>query len=81
MYFFAKYHRTSNKSIKSVYAQRDFIVSVTNINGEFEHLREELSLLGIYLNIVFRNEHVPEIERRNRTVIERICAIVQTLSF
>ena len=51
------------------------------MDGGFEHLREEISLLGIYLNIVSRSKHVLEIERNNRTVKERVCLVVQTLPF
>ena len=49
------------KTIKSIYAQRGFIVTLMDIDGEFKHLQEDISLLGIYLNIVSRNERVPEI--------------------
>ena len=58
------------KNIESVHAQRGFLVTVMNMDGEFEHIREEISLIGIYLNIVSRNEHVPEIKYINRTVKE-----------
>ena len=56
------------ENIKFVYSQRGFIVTIMNMNGGFEHLREEIALIGIYLKIVSRNEYVPEIEHSNRMV-------------
>ena len=69
------------KNIKSVYAQRGFIVTIMNMDGEFEHLHEEISLIGIYLNIVSHNEYVPKIERSEQTVKERVRAVMHTLPF
>ena len=69
------------KNIKSVYAQRGFNVTVINMDGEFEHLHEEISLIDIYLNIVSHNEYVPKIERSEQTVKERVRAVMHTLPF
>ena len=83
---YLKYQKSSSiiqaiKNIKSVYAQRGFTVTVMNMDGKFEDLREDIISLDIYLNIVSRNESVPEIERSNRAVKERVRAFVQTLPF
>ena len=56
------------KSIKSVCTQRNFTVIVMSMDGKFKHLREDISSHDIYLNIVSRNEHVPEIESSNQKV-------------
>ena len=69
------------KNIKDVYAQRGFIIPMINMDGKVENLQNNMSLLGIYINIVSRNEHVFKIERSNRMVKERTCATVQTLPF
>ena len=59
------------KTIKYVYVQRGFIVTVMNMDDEFEHLQEEISLISIYLNIVSRNENISEIERSKRMIKEK----------
>jgi hypothetical protein len=51
------------------------------MDGEFEPLRGELSTLGITLNTVSRGEHVPEAERRIRTLKERTRSVYNTLPF
>ena len=53
------------KNATFIYVQRGYIVTVMNMDSKFEHLRENIGLLGIYLNIVFRNENIPEIDRSN----------------
>ena len=40
------------------------------MDGQFEPLHRDLAELGIYLNVVSANEHVPEIEHFIRTVKE-----------
>lgn len=51
------------------------------MDGEFEHLRGELSKSGIALNVTSNDEHVGEIERYIRTVKERCRGIFNTLPF
>ena len=59
------------------------MVSRSHILGDqqFECIRSLMELQGINLNIMGRDEHVPEIERFIHTVRERVCAIVNTLPF
>jgi hypothetical protein len=51
------------------------------MDGQFESLRADLADLRINLNTVSADEHVPEIERRIRTVKERTRCIYNTLPF
>jgi hypothetical protein len=64
-----------------LYAKRGFRVETLLMDGEFEPLRGELSILGITLNTVSRGEHVPEAERRIRTLKERTRSAYNTLPF
>jgi hypothetical protein len=49
-------------------------------DNEFLVLKEELEVEGItQVNVVAKDEHVPEVEHQNRVIKERIRAIVQTL--
>jgi hypothetical protein len=50
-------------------------------DNEFETLRDELALHQIQLNTAAPDEHVPEIERFNRTIKEQCSAIYSTLPF
>ena len=51
------------------------------MDGQFEPLRRDLAEMGIQLNTVSIDEHVPEIERQIGTLKERARAIYCTLSF
>ena len=67
------------KNIKFVYVQRGFTFTILSMNGKFEHLQEDISSLGIYLDIASCNKHVPKIDRSNRVVKERVRTVVQIL--
>lgn len=67
--------------IKASYATRGFTANRAMGDNEFEALRPGLAEMGIMLNVVARDEHVPEIERHIRTVKERCRAIYNTLPF
>ena len=41
------------------YIRREFITYI-HTDNEFEHLRQDLIEMGIYLNICSVNEHIPE---------------------
>ena len=71
----------SLQRINNVYAQRGFRITDCNADNEFEPLRNGLKALGIELNTVGEDEHVPEIERCIRTVKERTRATWNTLPF
>ena len=51
------------------------------MDGQFEPLRGDLAEMGIQLNTISNDEHVPEIERQIRTLKERTRAIYCTLPF
>ena len=51
------------------------------MDGQFEPLRGDLAEMGLQLNTVSNDEHVPEIERQIRTLKERTRAIYCTLPF
>jgi len=59
------------------------IVNITHIlvDGEFEHLDPSAILLGVSLNIVSNDEHVPEIERYIRTIKECMRSVYNLLPF
>jgi hypothetical protein len=67
---------TAIKSVKRIYALRGF-----NVDNEFEPMREDLQELGMALNVVSADEHVPEIERYIRTVKERTRCVYNTVPF
>jgi hypothetical protein len=50
-------------------------------DNEFQVLRDDIEELGIQMNVVSKNEHVPEVERQNRVIKERARAIIQTLPY
>jgi hypothetical protein len=56
------------RKICKLYERRGFIIAMCFIDNEFEALRGGLLLHGIALNTCAPGEHVPEIERRIRTV-------------
>jgi hypothetical protein len=71
----------SIKQVKSIYAKRGFKITHMLMDGQFESLRADIADLQITLNTVSNDEHVPEIERRIRTVKERTRCIYSTLPF
>ena len=69
------------RAIRRVYLMRGFILSVLKMDGEFEPIRGELAGMHVLLNTTAENEHVPEVERRIRTVKERCRGVYCTLPF
>jgi hypothetical protein len=67
--------------LRNVYAKGDFRIVTILMDGEFESLRPELTNLGMSLNTASRDEHVPEIERRIRTVKELVRGVWNTIPF
>jgi hypothetical protein len=47
-------------------------------DNEFQVLREYLEDEGVHVDIVSKDEHVPEVERQNNVIKERVRAIIQT---
>jgi hypothetical protein len=69
------------KGLCHVYSLRGFKISTILGDNEFEPLCGELSELHIQLNVAAVDEHVPEIERYNRTIKEQCRSIYNTLPF
>ena len=59
------------KQVNRLYRQRGFRPLYALMDGQFEPLRGDLADMGIQLNIISNDEHVPEIERQIRTLKER----------
>jgi len=72
---------TSIKRIQMTYAKRGFRVMTVAGDNEFSMLAGPLSNVGITLNVVTADEHVPEIERHIRTLKERCRSVFNTLPF
>ena len=51
------------------------------MDGQFEHLRGDMSDLKVTLNTVANAEHVPDVERYIRTLKERTRCVYNTLPF
>jgi hypothetical protein len=64
-----------------LYERRGFEIHICMMDNEFESIRGSLLLNKIALNTCAPGEHVPEIERKIRTVKERIQGVVHTLPF
>jgi len=69
------------KEVRNVYMKRGFVLEFIEVDGQFEPLRGELAPMGITLNKCSREEHVPLVVRRIRTLKERCRSIVNTLPF
>ena len=69
------------KQVNRLYRQCGFRPIYALMDGQFEPLRGDLADMGIQLNTVSNDEHVPEIERQIRTLKERTRAIYCTLPF
>jgi hypothetical protein len=65
------------KQVMVGYSKRGFIITHLLMDGEFKTMCGELALMKINLNTTSNNKHVPEIERRIRTLKER-ASYVQT---
>jgi hypothetical protein len=69
------------RNVVNIYQGRGFKVSHFLMDSQFNSLRAEISVLGINLNTVARQEHVPEVERYIRTLRERIRSYYNTIPF
>jgi hypothetical protein len=69
------------KTIFNVYAIRGFRVTIVLADNQFESMRGDLANLGAIINVVSRDEHVPEIERYNRTIKDRVRSAYNVLPF
>ena len=64
-----------------MYMSCGFIVQHMFMDGQFQHMENQITGLGITLNICSRKEHVSEIERNIRTVKERVRGVYNNLPF
>jgi hypothetical protein len=71
----------SIERVVNLYKKRGFIVQTFLANNEFENLRDLLLKLGVCLNTCAPGEHIPEVERKIRTVKEGVQGVVTTLPF
>jgi len=69
------------RNVVNIYEGRGFKVSHFLMDGQFNSLKDEISGLGINLNTVARQEHVPEVERYIRTLKERVRSHYNTMPF
>ena len=69
------------KAIMSVYSLRGFRVTIILADNQFESMRGEIADLGAIVNVVSRDEHVPEIERYNRTIKDQVRSVYNILPF
>ena len=60
------------KAIVGAYVTRGFRVTIILADNQFESMCGDLADLHAQLNITARDEHVPEIERYNRTIKGRV---------
>jgi hypothetical protein len=65
----------------NLYKKRGFIIQTCLADNEFESLRSSLINLGVRLNICALGEHVPEVERKIRTVKGQVQVVITTLPF
>ena len=69
------------KQVNQLYQQQGFRPIYALMDGQFDPLRGDLAEMGLQLNTVSNDEHVPEIERQIRSLKERTRAIYGTLTF
>jgi len=67
--------------ISNIYKARGFRVTHMVTDTEFTVLRNQLMAIGIQLNETSADEHVPEIERNNRYLKEKVRGTVNALPF
>ena len=60
------------KTIIGTYVARGFRVTIILADNQFESMRGDIANLGATLSITARDEHVPEVERFNRTIKDRV---------
>jgi hypothetical protein len=61
----------SIKPVTQTYATHGFLVTRMMVDGQFEPLRGDLAGIGIAVNCVSRDEHVPEIKHHIPMLKER----------
>ena len=64
-----------------IYSARGFNVRTAKMDNEFSHMEEDFKDLGLQLQTVAADAHVPKIERQIRVIKERVRATRHTLPF
>jgi len=64
-----------------VYIVRGFRITIILADNQFESMRGDIASLGAIVNVVSRDEHVPEVERYNRTIKDRVRSQYNMLTF
>jgi hypothetical protein len=72
---------SSIQAVNSIYRKRGFEVNALHMDGQFEPLRAKTAEMGITLDVVSNDVHVPEIERFNRVLKERVRSSKATTPF
>jgi hypothetical protein len=60
---------------------REFRLALGLVDNEFEPMRRAMMDIGMELNTVAKDEHVPEVERHIRTLKERTRSVYNTVPF
>ena len=69
------------KQVHKLYIQCGFKITRIHTDSKFEPLRVETDDIGISLNCASKKEHVPDIERFNRTVKKRARSSQSAMTF
>ena len=69
------------KAVVGAYVTRGFRVTIILANNHFKLMQGDLANFHAMLRITSRDEHVPEVERHNRTIKERVCGNHAMLPF
>jgi hypothetical protein len=69
------------KQVSAIYTRRGFRITMGHTDNEFEPMRGDFLDLGMELNAVSNDEHVPEIQRYIRTVKERTRCVYTMLPY
>ena len=68
-------------TVVKIYSARGFNVRTAKMDNEFSHMEEDFKDLGLQLQTVAADAHVPKIERQIRVIKERVRATRHTLPF
>ena len=69
------------QTVVKLYSARGFQVTVAKMDREFSHMAEDFNSLGVQLQTVATDAHVPTIERQIRVIKERVRVTRHTLPF
>jgi hypothetical protein len=67
--------------VANLYKRRGFFIDLCLCDNEFEGVTASLQDHGVKLNIYAPNEHVPEMERKIRTITDQVKEVITILPF